>query len=158
MESVIPVKSFSVAVHICRIKEGGMDVLLFQRDSGARKEEWEPLSAKLNWNELGWQSALREVRNYTGHPPDRMYCTDRVEQFYDQLHHCIRLVPVFVAFFDHGQQTSPMTPGISNSWVDYLEATVTMPFPHQRASLLTIFENYVLDHPKDYMKVYPTVH
>jgi len=153
--STIPLASNSISVYICRRVDNRMQILLLNRDPEG-KDKWEVTFADVKQMEMCWQAALNEVRTDTSAIPDRIYSVDFVETFYDVKSHCIKLSPVFVAFFDHGQETVPMIPSVQSMWVDAAECQVYLDLGHQREIVAMIYKEFFAREPSEDLKVYPT--
>lgn len=155
-DSTIPIKANSISVYICRRVEDRMQLLLLKRDDTKSEEEWSITTANVKQMEMCWQAALNEVRTDTSHVPDRIYSMDMIQQMYDTRSHSIKLMPVFVAFFDHQQETRPMLPNVNSTWVDAYDAEQMLPFMSQREILKMIYHEFFAKEPHESLKVYPT--
>lgn len=154
-DSTIPIKSNSISVYICRRVENRMQILLLDRDTGS-EDNWGITFAQVKPMEMCWQAALNEVRTDTGAVPDRIYSVDHVETFYDVKLHAVMLSPVFVAFFDHGQDTKPILPNVKSMWLDASESMVYLALAHQRDIVKMINKEFFAREPSEDLKVYPT--
>lgn len=130
-----------------------MQVLLMCREG---EKEWGVTHADVKVMEMCWQSALNEVRKDTSAVPDRIYSVDQVETFYCVKTHAIFLSPVFVAFFDYGQDTVPMIPGVECSWVNLGDVGNSLRYSHEKDIIEKIHDNFFLNTPSESLKVYPT--
>ena len=155
-DSTIPIKANSISVYICRRVEDRMQILLMKREDSSHPDQWGVTQADVKPMEMCWQAALNEVRLDTSHVPDSIYSVDMVEQVYNTKAHCIMLSPVFVTFFDHSQDTVPMLPGVSSTWVDAYEAEKMLTLMHQSEALKIIYHEFFSKKPDESLKVYPT--
>lgn len=151
-DSTIPIRSNYIRVYICREHAGELEMLLISKDSLL---DWSVSHVNVKYSELCWQAALAEVRRDTGNIPDRIYSVNKVETTFCVVTHSILLSPVFVAFFDHGQETTPMIQEVTTMWVKVKDATFYLEDSNHKEALTVLREEFYLKEPSEKLKVYP---
>lgn len=151
-DSTIPMRANSILVYICRECNGELEVLLVSDESLL---DWRVTATNVKQMELCWQAALSEVRKDTSDVPDRVYSVNKVETSYCVLSHAVLLSPIFVAFFDHDQLTTPMLPGFRTMWVKFKDADFYLDKPNQKETLTLIREEFHEKEAPESLKVYP---
>jgi dATP pyrophosphohydrolase len=80
---------------------GRVQFLLLRRAPGvAYAGEWRMVGGKIQAGEAAWQAALREVREETGHTPQRLWVVPSINAFYEWQHDRVNLIPAFAAALD----------------------------------------------------------
>jgi len=132
-----------------------MELLLVKRES-EKEEDWSIIQSDVKPMELCWQSALYQVRLDTSEVPDRVYSVNHVLTYYDVKTHSLMISPVFLAIFDHDQETKPMDPDVETNWVDAYHAEKYLPIVSQREMVVTLYNEFFAKEPAESLKVYPT--
>lgn len=143
MQQEVPIKSFSIAAYICRIKHGICQHLIIQRTPGRLGETWQMISGLVEAGETAVQAALREIEEETGLIPERFYSANVLEGFYEIHNNCIALVPVFVGFVSPDQQVRLSYEHQQFRWVTADEVKDFLIFPHQIETIRSIEANFV---------------
>jgi dATP pyrophosphohydrolase len=139
----IPVKSFMVAVYVCRIEDGIGKYLVMKRASEYLAGTWQMVTGRVEKGEKAWEAALREIKEETGLVPDRFYCANDVEIFYEIEQNCVNLVPVFVGFVGSDQEPKLSAEHSEYKWITIVEVDEYLPFEQQRKMIRSIEENFV---------------
>jgi 8-oxo-dGTP pyrophosphatase MutT (NUDIX family) len=88
-----------VDVYVARVVDGELRVLLLRRAPDQRcPGSWEAVHGRVEPGESPVAAALREVREESGLPVERLYNLSRVESFYLHRTDEIVVIPVFAAF------------------------------------------------------------
>ena len=149
----VPIKSYSIAVYICRISEGTCQHLIIKRTPGQLGETWQMISGLLEAGETAIQAALREIGEETGLVPERLFSANVLEGFYEIQRNCIALVPVFVGFVGPDQQIRLSHEHQLYRWVTSDEAADYLVFPHQIETIKSIEANFVSQPPNPVLEI-----
>lgn len=149
----VPIKSYSIAVYICRINGGTCQHLIIQRTPGQLGETWQMISGLLEAGESAVQAALREIKEETGLSPERFYSANMLEGFYVIQQNCIQLVPVFVGFVRPDQHVRLSHEHQQYRWVTSDEAADYLVFPHQIETIRSIEVNFVNQPPNPVLEI-----
>lgn len=153
MHQEVPIKSYSIAAYICRIKHGICQHLIVQRTPGQLGETWQMISGLVENGETAVQAALREIKEETGLIPERFYSANVLESFYEIQNNCIALVPVFVGFVSVDQQVCLSCEHQQYRWITADEAKDFLIFPHQIETIRTIEANFVTQPPNPVLAI-----
>ena len=149
----VPIKSFSIAAYICRIREDKSEYLVIKRSTAYLKGVWQMVTGSLEEGETAWQAALREIKEETGLVPDRLYSSNELEIFYEVGQNCINLVPVFVGFMDSEQAVSLSHEHCEHRWISPGECKNYLPFEQQWNMIMTIERNFVRNTPPEFLRI-----
>jgi dihydroneopterin triphosphate diphosphatase len=149
----IPIQSFSIAAHLCKIENGQCKHLIIRRSPGYLGSTWQMISGKVEPGETGWEAALREIQEETGLTPDRFYSANSLEAFYEVEQNCINLVPVFVGFLDTDQAVRLSREHEAYQWITVDEADQYLIFRHQKETLRMIEVEYVQHTPNPLFEI-----
>jgi dATP pyrophosphohydrolase len=149
----VPIKSFTIAAYICRIKKGNAQFLIIKRQTPYLRNSWQKISGKIEKGEKAWEAALREIKEETGLIPDRFYSANDVELFYEVGQNCINMVPVFVGFIDSDQEARLSIEHSEYKWVTRTEAAGMLSFEHQTKNMHMIEKRFVEKKPFEFLKV-----
>ena len=153
MRHEIPVRSFIVAAALLRTQGTETQVLLLRRQGTNVSGEWCWVAGRMEERELAWQAALREIREETGLVPDRFYCADVCEQFYDIREECISINPVFVGMIDGVQPVTLNEEHSEFEWLSFDEAMRRVPFAGQVHVLEQIRRQFVQREPSRWLRI-----
>ena len=149
----IPIKSFVVSAYICKKDASGGKFLLIKRTSEYLHDSWQQVSGKVEPGELGWEAALREIKEETGIVPDRFYSADFIERFYEPNQNTINLVPVFVGFVDEDIVVQLSDEHSDYIWVTSDEAYGYLHFSQQRESITHIQHVFLDNEPSEFLRI-----
>ncbi len=151
----IPLRALLVYGYLCRVVEGQGRYLLLQRNGKLLRGVWQPVTGRIEANENGWETALREMAEETGLAPDRLYTANRVEIFYEPRWECIAVAPVFIGFMD-----SKFEPAVTLSnehgafqWCTAEQACALLHFPQQCDTIRYLEREFVQKTPLEYLQI-----
>ncbi|MDB9741684.1 hypothetical protein OAB00_02395 [Akkermansiaceae bacterium] len=151
-ESTIGVISNSIIVYICRVNDGGVELLLMRREGS---QEWGACHANVKYGEIYWQSAVNEIRKDTNHNPDRIYSANIIENNFCVKTGTIKFEPVFVAFFDYSQEVSSLDSSLETKWFSLNDVKAEVKTVDELKAITVINDKFFLRQPSDSQKVYP---
>ena len=104
--------------------------------------QWRMVGGKIESGEAAWQTALREVKEETGHAPTHVWTIPSVNAFYEWQDDRINLIPAFAA-------TLPADPVLDDehdafAWLPAQEAARRLAWPEQQR-LLRLADRLVRD-------------
>ncbi len=148
------ITSTTVAAFIVAHRHQDPKVLLLRRCSPTLFHNWQMISGKLEPGESAWQTAIREIREETGHVVTELYTLDILEQFYEWRQNRIHLIPVFVAFSE-AEFIPKLAPSEHDAWqwASLDEAKNILEFRNQVESLKTIQEFFIDREPSPHLKI-----
>jgi dATP pyrophosphohydrolase len=150
----IPIRSFSISAYVVGVEGGRGKYLILRRVSRYLHASWQQVSGRIEPGELGWQAALREIREETGLVPARFYSVDQTEIFYEHRQNCINIVPVFAGFVEGTPQVE-LSPSEHDEfrWITVAEARKFLPFSAQLASIEWIEARFVREQASDFLRI-----
>ncbi len=149
----IPIKSFSIAVYLCKVEALTCKHLIIRRRPGYLGVTWQMISGRLERGEKGWEAALREIKEETGLVPDRFYSANTLEAFYEVQQNCINLIPVFVGFIDTDQEVRLSHEHSEYRWVTADDADAYLIFQQQKDMLRTLEDLFVKREPNPMLAI-----
>jgi dATP pyrophosphohydrolase len=149
----IPVRSFMVAVYVCRVEDGVGEYLMMKRSSEYLAGTWQMVTGRVEKGEKAWEAALREIKEETGLMPEKFYCANDVEIFYEIEQNCVNLVPVFVGFVGRDQEPELSAEHSEHKWIRIEQADEFLPFEQQRRMIRSIEENFVRRPPHEFLRI-----
>ena len=153
----VPIKSFAVAVYLCKVQDGVGKFLIIKRSSESAPDylssTWQMASGRIEKGEKAWEAALREIKEETGLVPDRFYSADAVELFYEVNQNCININPVFVAILDHPQEVKLSSEHSEFRWITLAEADQYLLFDLQKEMVKKIQEKYLSGSPPEFLRI-----
>jgi 8-oxo-dGTP pyrophosphatase MutT (NUDIX family) len=130
----------TVDVFVIRPLASGWRVLALQRDVNTRcPGAWEPVHGHMEPGEEPQDAAIREVREETGLPIERLYVV-RVQPFYLRKVRAVQLAIVFAAFVAEPAEVVVGGEHQNHAWLSVDEAIARYGFPAERVSLREIVE------------------
>jgi 8-oxo-dGTP pyrophosphatase MutT (NUDIX family) len=130
----------TVDVFVIRPLAAGWRVLALQRDVNTRcPGAWEPVHGHIEAGEEPQDAAVREVREETGLPIERLYVV-RVQPFYLRKTRAVQMAIVFAAFVAEPAEIVVAGEHQAHEWLSVDEALERYGFPGERASLREIVE------------------
>ena len=150
----IPIRSFSISAYVVRVEGGRGKYLILRRISTYLHASWQQVSGRIEPGELGWQAALREIREETGLVPTRFYSADQTEIFYEHRQNCINVVPVFVGFVEGDPQVVLSTDEHNEfRWITVEDARQFLPFNAQVATIEWIEARFIQHEASDLLRI-----
>lgn len=148
------IKPHAIAAYIVKKEGDHYKYLLMRRASKVLHGTWQMVTGGVEEHETAKQAALREVFEETGLKPTRFYSADAMETFYDISHDLIKIIPVFVAFVEHGHDVI-LSPNEHDAfkWLSCDEALKHLDFAEHKRVLRHIDENYVKKAPFEYLRI-----
>ncbi len=108
--------------------------LLLRRATGRLYAgQWRMVGGKIRPGEAAWQTALRELREETGHAPACLWSVPSVNAFYEWQHDRVNLIPAFAAEL-------PADPVLDDehdafAWLPAEDAAARLAWPEQQRLL-----------------------
>ncbi len=121
--------------------------MILKRRSNYMFGLWQQVSGKVEQGETGSLAILREIEEETGNWPKKLYSADIIESFYDMLHNCIHLVPVFAAEIEARNRVVLSAEHTEFKWVTAAEAKRYLVFSQQKMSIDVIEREFILKKP-----------
>ncbi len=150
----VPIKSFSIAAYVCRIKQGKGRFLIIRRKTSYLPDSWQMVSGKIEKGEKAWEAALREIKEETGLVPDRLYSANATEIFYEASQNVINIVPVFIGILDADQAVRLSAAEHSEyKWVSPEESVAFIRFQQQLETLRMLEARFVQQKPLEFLRV-----
>ncbi len=134
MSDATTVRAGVVDVFVLRRRAGEWDALVLERAPGVRcSGAWETVHGTIEPGERPEDAAIREVREETGLPVDRLYNVT-VQPFYLHQHGTVMLAVVFAAVVPDGplQLSLEHTRG---EWLPIADAERRFAWPRERANV-----------------------
>ena len=153
MHGEIPVRSFVVVSHICKIDHGIAKYLMLKRDGDYLHGIWQMVTGRIEKGESAPQAVLREIKEETNLVPDRLYSANITEIFYEPPDDCMVLAPVFIAFIDSDQTPKLSTEHSEYKWVAVNEASQMLAFDQQREILTKVDKNFLQTKPNELLRI-----
>jgi dATP pyrophosphohydrolase len=139
---VTDVRTMIVDVYVLRMRRGTgagtltPEVLVLRRAAGERcAGTWETVHGHIDEGETPVAAALRELREETGLPPERLYNVSRVETFYLHARDVLALIPVFCAIVPADAPVTLSAEHDRGEWLGADEAARRFAWPRERRAL-----------------------
>lgn len=121
--------------------DDGMKMLLLKRTKG---DYWCHVAGKIEENETGWQTIIREFDEETTIKVSQLYNSEYLEQFYDAKSNQLVIIPCFVVLCEHKQKVELNPEHTDYRWCTLEEAKALAPFHNQHKLYDHLWELFVL--------------
>jgi dATP pyrophosphohydrolase len=152
----VPIRTSAICAFVCRSVDDQWQVLLLYRNE--EKEPggfWCQVAGGMEGHETAWQAALREIEEETGLVPERLYATDRCEQFYNARDEAVVINPVFLAIVDPRDGVVLDDEHTDHAWLSPEAARERLPFYGQRDLLQYVVEKFLEGEPNEMLRIVP---
>ena len=130
----------TIDVFVIRPRPAGWRVLVLQRSLDTRcPTAWEAVHGRIEPGEEPEMAAVREVREETGLPVERLYNVT-IAPFYLHKLRTVQLAVVFAAFVGEGSDVTLGPEHQAYEWLPVEEALVRFVWPRERSSLREIVQ------------------
>ena len=124
-------------VYFQKAKE--VEFLLLKRNKNKLYEHlWQGVAVKIENDDKGWETAVRELKEESGLAPKKMFVADHVSRFYEKHKDRMNLVPVFGIEVD-SKDVTLSDEHIDYKWLDFEEAFDTLIWNGQKQGLKTVY-------------------
>lgn len=96
---------------------------------------WQWVTGTVQEGERSLDAGLREFREETGLKGERLWIVPHVTMFYDSVHDCVHLNPLFAIQVENGVDPVLSPEHQEFGWVPYVEARRRLVWPGQRQGL-----------------------
>jgi dATP pyrophosphohydrolase len=149
----IPIRTSYVCAYIYKRTSHGPRFLILKRKSSYMFGLWQQVAGKVEKDETGAATALREIVEETCICPKALYSADIVETFYDIGHDCIHIVPVFVAEFSPTAKVVISSEHSELKWVSAADAKKHLCFSQQKQSIDIIYHEFIDKKPRQNLRI-----
>jgi dATP pyrophosphohydrolase len=150
----LPIRTRGVIAFVVAGNGDSARVLLLQRKTppvGA----WCPVSGRIEANETGWQTALREILEETGLKEGALSTTGIVDSFYDPAENTIEMMPVFLFAIERETAVTVDDSQSDHAWLTVGAALARLTFAGHKAALETIARDFINRAPGGLSRIAP---
>lgn len=153
MPGTLPLRCTMVSVLALKGRATRTRVLLVRRAGSYLHGVWSYVAGHVEPGEMGWQAALRELREETGLIPDALYATSFCEQFYFAPGNRIEIVPAFVARIADDARVVLNAEHSAYRWLAPATAARRFPFGSQRDLLAHVRREFIRRAPAPFLHI-----
>ena len=151
---MIPIRARGVIAFVIAGTGDATQVLLLKRKTppvGA----WCPVSGRIEPNEIGWQTALREIGEETGLTEGALFTTGIVDSFYDPAENTIEMMPIFLFMVEAESAVTLDDSQSEYAWLTVEAAEARLTFAGHRTALATIRRDFIERAPNPPQRIVP---